>query len=308
MDVNSEPIPDKNNVVFRSPGDLKNHLLGIKLFGELVETQFRESIAQNGIITPVTICKSKNPHLNDVVICGRRRRMVAVMLGIVTIPCYEFTCDDPHEIELMLIHDNTRNEITVEQKARMFEEMRRIKSAIADLRRKSTLKNQAPLERANLPTRENSEENSQFGRAGDQAARALGSSRRGLETALKVVHDADNLRRSGNVDQADKIIETLNTKSVAAAKRQASGCGTRDVGVDHIGSLVEGLKKKFRRLKEEMVSVMKACDENSHSKNPLSENSYRAMESMMRSLSELLERVEAKVTEIAKRWRQLKDR
>lgn len=60
-------------------------------------------------------------------------------------------------------------------------------------------------------------------RAKEIAADAAGLSRKTAEKAVEVTHRIDELEQQGKQQDAAKLRETLNTKSVAAAHREATG-------------------------------------------------------------------------------------
>jgi len=99
----------KTEIVERDPSDLRNHIEGIRLFGEHVDEFFLDCVRKYGVIDPLLICRSTNPDLNDRIVSGRRRRMAAIILGLPTVPCRYWSCDNPDEIRLRMIICNMRS-------------------------------------------------------------------------------------------------------------------------------------------------------------------------------------------------------
>ena len=162
-------------LVHRDPNELKNYPLNISLYREHIDEDFVSSIREKGIQSPLTVCKSTNPQLNDFIVMGRRRRIAALTCKLKTVPCIVWECDDPLEFEERLILDNIRNETTVEERARMYEELLRIEAEKAARRRqKTTHKNIASPVTEKVPSPENIGEK---GESSVKAAKQVGMSR-----------------------------------------------------------------------------------------------------------------------------------
>ena len=225
-------------LVQRKPDDLKNYPLNIAIYREHIDDEFVESIRKNGVKTPLMICKSSLPELNDCIVCGRRRRVAAMTCNLKTVPCLVWECDDKLELEERLILDNVRNETTIEERTRMFEELLRIESEKAARRKAASLIGASLTVTGILPSPEKIEENSKNDEKGEAAAKAakqVGMSPKTAKQAVKAVHAADAAKASGNEAAAEEILTALNTQSVAAAARVAetvAGCtSTKPAGM-----------------------------------------------------------------------------
>ena len=98
----------ENQIVERDPRELKDHPLGLSVFRDSFDPPFYRSIREHGIVTPLIVCQSKNPELHDRIISGRRRSLVALILGFRKVPCQYYYSDDPREVELLLLLSNLR--------------------------------------------------------------------------------------------------------------------------------------------------------------------------------------------------------
>ena len=206
-------------LVHRDPNELKNYPLNISLYREHIDEDFVSSIREKGIQSPLTVCKSTNPQLNDFIVMGRRRRIAALTCKLKTVPCIVWECDDPLEFEERLILDNIRNETTVEERARMYEELLRIEAEKAARRQKTTHKNIASPVTEKVPSPENIGEK---GESSVKAAKQVGMSNKTADKAIAVVHAADKLESEGNPEAAAEVRETLNSGTVAAAVRKVA--------------------------------------------------------------------------------------
>lgn len=188
-------------IIERRIHDLKQHTLNAQIYGDGIDEGFLENIREFGIQTPITVCKSFDPNLNDVIVKGRRRALAAFTAGISVVPTVEWLCDDPDEVQKQLILDNVRNEVTPEQRARMFMELRRIEA--------KKIKDQIgiPEERPDPSV---------------AAAASSGMSQRTAERASHAVRVADKLKDQGREEESKEILDTLNHKSAFAAAKKAS--------------------------------------------------------------------------------------
>lgn len=223
---------------------LKNHHLNAEVFGEIGSDadckEFVESVKESGIVQPAVIAG------DGTIISGHRRKQAAARAGLKELDVIvRRDLNTPEKIDLAWFNANRQREMTTEQKARWFTKREPILGAIAKTRQMA-----GSTVRANLPK----------GRAADAAAAEVGLSRRTAEAAKKVVEVIDESESNGDKETAAKLRETLNGKSVAAAKREAdkvkppskpsrkkSGSGTSpakladELSKKHVGPLVRGI-------------------------------------------------------------------
>jgi ParB/RepB/Spo0J family partition protein len=211
-------------LVHRDPKELKNYPLNISLYREHIDEDFVSSIREKGIQSPLTVCKSTNPLLNDFIVMGRRRRIAALTCKMKTVPCIVWECDDPIEFEERLILDNIRNETTVEERARMYEGLLRIETEKAARRQKAGKKPSPDLTSILTQgldaTKQGKTEREP--EAAEASAKQVGLSKNTAKKAIEVVHAADKLESEGNPKAAAEVRDTLNNGTVAAAVRKVA--------------------------------------------------------------------------------------
>lgn len=194
-----------------APDKLRNHPCNIEVYGTApIDPDMLESIRKHGVIEP---CRCTH---DGVLLSGHRRRQCAVAAKLKAIPVlrarHEIGAD---EQIIEIVESNRQREKTNEQKAREFKRLTAALEKIAEKRMKTGRR----IPRANLPYHQDGE--SEIGRAKDQAAERVGMSRRSAEAAEAVVDKVDSLKAEGKPEEAEKLIETLNTKSVRAAAIEA---------------------------------------------------------------------------------------
>lgn len=204
-----------SEIIERPIDELKQHDLNAQIYGTGVDEGFLENIREFGVQTPITVCKSFDPNLNDVIVKGRRRAFAAALAGKESVPTIEWLCDDPDEVQKQLILDNVRNEVTVEQRARMFIELRRIEA--------KKIKEEVGIGDG---FHSKSEEKRVMAMRGENpsaaAAASSGLSQKTAERARHAVLVADKLKEEGREEESQEILDTLNNKSVFAASKKAS--------------------------------------------------------------------------------------
>lgn len=188
--------------VLRDPTTLKNHPLNIEIFGEDFPDWLIQSISDRGIREPIVVCKSSNPVLNGVIVSGRTRRAIAIKLGMSKVPTVDWECDSELDFKLEMITRNVRRELTIEQRARMFEVTKQIQAEKAALRM------------------EHKDTTSEKGTSSQAAAKTVGMSRTTAEKASRVVKAIDKLNGEGRKEEAEKVRDGLN-KSVAKGESVA---------------------------------------------------------------------------------------
>lgn len=307
--------PATMELVHRKPAELKNHPLNIQIYGGHIDDHFLESIRQHGIQAPLTICKSSNSDLHDFVVQGRRRRMAAVMLDIATVPCVVWECDDTLDFERRMLVDNIRNETTVEERVRMYEELKRIEAGLAEQRMKATLKRGQSSAAGNSRSGENkafsdeTDEKPRSQRAKDIAAAEVDLSPKTADTGVRVIHTADALRAAGDIAKADEIIAAVNTKRMAAAARIAAEATappktgptdgqlqSRDID-RHATKLVASVAAAVKAAEE----MMKAIDTKCRDCEPM-RSRKKKFETQLHKMRDMLDPCEHHAGLIAKSW------
>lgn len=197
-------------IEYRSPLELKPHPLNDRVYGQVPTREFVESIREHGVIEPIHVT------LSGTVVSGHRRRHAAAVCKLRTVPVIvRRDLEDPLDIEKALLLANEHREKTVEQRVREAEEMTRILKALQDrkLRKWANL----PTSTTGIPDTPDASPK----RVRDEAAESVGMSRRTLDAAAKVVAEIDRATEDGDVERAEELRETLNTKSVKAAVEKA---------------------------------------------------------------------------------------
>lgn len=188
-----EPLINQIN-----PKNLQHHPLNSKIYGDDPPSEEFIEACQHGIVEHLHITKDM------FVISGNRRLMAALALGMEKVPVLiRYDLEDPLDIEQALILANKHREKTAEMRAKEFREIKRIEAERAKVRMRSGEK--SPVS----------------GSARDLAAKEVGWSGPTADDALTVVETIEEAEASGDQESADVIRETLNTKSVHAAKKEA---------------------------------------------------------------------------------------
>ena len=187
---------------------LRNHPLNAQVFGEIsadnpIDAEFVESIRQRGVLQPLIISG------NDLIISGHRRRQGAARAGLKEVPVIvRRDLTDDHDVNMAWFDANRDREKTTEQKARWFKSREEFLAKQAEKRMKSG-GNGDPAQ------------NFTQGRAAETAAKEVGMSRPTAKAAVAVVEAIDTATAKGDQETAEKLRDTLNNKSVSAAKREA---------------------------------------------------------------------------------------
>ena len=193
---------------------LRNHPLNAKVFGQLScesdSESFHESVQRWGVQIPLHVAPAREDG-SYLILSGHRRRQAAAKAGMKEVPCIvRDDANSPEMVDLIWSESNLQREMTTDQRARFFESRAAIEVALAKQRQGN--------ERGvrEIPV-------SEKGEAKDKAAKAAGLSRKTAEKAVAVTHRIDELEQQGKQQDAAKLRETLNSKSVAAAHREATG-------------------------------------------------------------------------------------
>lgn len=242
-----------------NPADLKNHPVNIEIYGtQPLDDEMMSSVKEFGIFQPIHCTK------DGVVLGGHRRRQHAIAAKIKTVPVLMArNAISPEEQIVHIVELNRFREKTMEQKAREYGKLAEAKAELARKRQVSSLKKGAESPVPKIFT--------ERGEAKDQAAAEVGLSRPTAEKAAAVVEKIDKLTEAGKAEEAAKLRETLNTKSVAAAAREAGVAkskpreGNRKLDFDdsvvdgHFGKLIRAIDARADALKCAKSAGHKAC-------------------------------------------------
>lgn len=112
--------PSGEKVVYRAVSELQPHPLSLAIYGEDSIGDIRDSIAREGILTPLLV----KP--DGTIISGHRRYRAALELGMATVPAIEVTYEDPASEEIAVIEANRQRVKSFSQGMREGEELERI--------------------------------------------------------------------------------------------------------------------------------------------------------------------------------------
>jgi ParB-like chromosome segregation protein Spo0J len=211
---NSEAHEPQWRLEFRDPAGLLNHHASIKIYGtETPVPDFVESIREYGILDPLRILPDGR------LLSGHRRRQAAIIVGLATVPVLVYVGPEmsAEEQELQVIESNRQREKSAEQRAREYDRLVAVKSALAEQRQLQKLKKGRE---SSVP--ENFR-NGETGEAKEQAAEAVGWSKHTAERAALVVHRIDEAEAEGDSETAAGLRDMLNNRTVAEAHRKATG-------------------------------------------------------------------------------------
>lgn len=269
------------------PRTLKNHSLNITLYGEDIPPHLVDSIKQYGVRDPIVVCRSSNMDLDNVVVSGRRRRVIAIKCGLKSVPIIEWPCDDEEELKQQLIISNIRSELTIEQRGRMMVELVESETRMAAKRRVDSGKGVAV---ANP------------GRADEKAAEQVGLKRSTARRVTETIKNVDAMKAAGDDERAAAVVEKLNKGQVTAALRESSApkpVENVDTNKD-VSAKIELIVKHERLLRESVVAAMLAFD-NKHRDDP-EFSRFAKFESIMRGISESQERPKVEVERLKTEW------
>jgi N6-adenosine-specific RNA methylase IME4 len=177
--------------------DLRPHPRNVAIYGEDAIAELTEQIRTSNWIKPLVV----NP-ANCRIISGHRRWR-----------SYREFADETAEIEALLL-ENANREKTMEQKVREADVWHEIEAWKAKQRQLAAQNNNAAKAvPVNLPEQVK-------GDVRDLVAVKIGLSGKTYERAAKIVATADALKEHDKPQEAQALLDTLNTKSVSAAYRQ----------------------------------------------------------------------------------------
>ena len=193
-----------------------DHPVNASIYRDNFDDDLVESIKQNGVLTPIVVCK----HAGGSYVClsGHRRRQAAGVLGLQEIPCLIYRDEIPEwQQVLMVVESNRQRAKTTEMLARETEALAKAKEQQAAARNKAGKKASDDL------PKNFTEGSTEAGEALDLAAKQTGiGSRPTAKKAIEVVAKIDELEQAGETEAAEELRETLNQKSVSAAHRKAT--------------------------------------------------------------------------------------
>lgn len=210
----------------RKLDQLRNHPLNAKVFGELAkdgdDADFVASIKAHGVLQPLVVTK------DNLILSGHRRRQAAGRAGLKEVPVIvRHDLNGGLATDFAWFETNRNREMTTEQRARWYETRAKIEEIAAKEREQAgggdkrsdaaKAAEKSGTEKIPYPIRK--------GEAKALAAADAGMSKHTAEKAVEVVHKIDEAEAAGDEDTAADLRETLNTKSVAAAHRKATGAG-----------------------------------------------------------------------------------
>ena len=195
-----------NQIKYVPTTSLKPHPLNAQIYSDGCDKELLDDIKERGVRTPIEVTRSL------LIISGHRRLNAAQMLGLSEVPVIFSDVDenDPLAVEEALIKANIQRQKSQEQITREYKRLKVIKEERAKIRMLAGKSN--PV--LNLV------QGIETGKSCDLAAKELGIGRENAEKSLKVVQQIDTLKQEGQLEEAEKLRETLNKKSVNAAYQQ----------------------------------------------------------------------------------------
>lgn len=217
----------------RSVDQLRPHPKNQEIYGDHSEADlsadFIESVKDKGVLVSLLITK------DDRIISGHRRWSGAKAAGLDKVPVVVFPSDDEDEILEALIHANKQREKSNEQIAREAALLFEVEGRLAEARRLANLKTQGDKkdkeegnsspDGALVRHRGKMQENGKVlenGRTDKKVGERLGIGAAQAVKAKAVIEKIESLQKQGKEEQAEKIRETLNKKSIGAAYKEAT--------------------------------------------------------------------------------------
>lgn len=177
---------------------IHDHPLNKQVFGQ-VDDGLLDSIEVVDIVQPLVVARmSANSYR---LISGHRRKMAAQVAGMADVPCIVHTVT-PDVMDIMWAEANNQREWTTEAKLRWVKYREKCLK-LAKNKDETDGGQICPLER----TRE-------------KVAKEVGISRRKADAGIAVVNAIDEAEAAGDTETATELRETLNKKSVNAAKNK----------------------------------------------------------------------------------------
>jgi hypothetical protein len=171
---------------------------------------------------------------DDTIVSGHRRFSAAIECGIEQVPVIILPSCDALDLEENLIVSNIQRQKTREQIAREYEKLKIIEGKKSKLRM-SLAGGDRKSEEYKRSLTQNSAEPISKGESRKLASAKLGVSHNTAEKSLEVVNSADELKAEGKTEQAKKLLDILNKKSVNSAYKNVKAISEDP---DKAGSLV----------------------------------------------------------------------
>ena len=181
-----------------------------EIYGDTADEDLMRSVKEHGVLTPLTVTAS------GVVVSGHRRLVAARAAKLAEVPVTPFGSEDDLDIVEALIESNRQRSKSNEQVGR---EANELTTVIAARERRgrpnSGSRNSGDIARISAGARTT--------RA--QVAAKLGVGQKKAEEARRVVQAMDQLAADGKTQEAERLRQTLNGRSVHRAYTQAERDG-----------------------------------------------------------------------------------
>lgn len=287
--------------------ELKNNLKNIGIYGtEAIDKEKVENVKKLGVLEPLKATQELT------ILSGHRRRQWAVVSEKFLVPCWVAKRQlADWEESLLIVESNgyrenrTREQITREFQLRL--------SALEQMMKRGRPKTANANEKESgqtLPTFPNNEKS----RAAEDAAKAVGLSRRTAETASKVVAEIDKAVQAGDTEKAAVIRETLNKKSVNAAAAMVSPQKTKPTTtpqtLDQFSKDIErdvyALSGTISKAKKTFAELFNAVDRKKDAHPVFAKERHRKFENLLRTLFESLDATETHCKSLNLLWEDTK--
>lgn len=287
--------------------ELKNNLKNIGIYGtEAVDKEKVENVKKLGVLEPLKATQELT------ILSGHRRRQWAVVSEKFLVPCWVAKRQlADWEESLLIVESNgyrenrTREQITREFQLRL--------SALEQMMKRGRPKTANANEKESgqsLPTFPKNEKV----RVAEDAAKAVGLSRRTAETASKVVAEIDKAVQAGDTEKADVIRETLNKKSVNAAAAMVSPQKTKPTTtpqtLDQFSKDIErdvyALSGTISKAKKTFAELFNAVDRKKDAHSVFAKERHRKFENLLRTLFESLDATETHCKSLNLLWEDTK--
>ena len=238
--------------------EIIDHPQNAAIYGDEPGDDLVQSIKENGVINPVVVFYDSYL-LCFVCLSGHRRRAAAAAAGLTDIPAI-MLADDLGEWQQLrvIVEANRQREKTVEQLARETEVLHQVIRMEAAARKKAGKKQDSDLMDHDPQGQKKPRDDSMT-----EAAKTTGlGTRHYAESAIKVVGKMDELEARGEVEKAEKLRQTLNTKSVRKAAEMAEQIDeepeeTQEAIVDEYGVPVPEMLRQVWSDAKELEQLMR---------------------------------------------------
>jgi len=187
---------------------LKPHPKNAEIYGDTADAELLRSVKEHGVLTPITVTAS------GVVVSGHRRLVAARAAGLTDVPVTPFGSEDALDVVEALIESNRQRSKNGEQIGREAGELHRVISA-----------RNAKVQQAGKPSRDIAGRSRKERETVAQVAKKLGVGQKKAEEARRVVQAMDELSANGKTQEAQRLRQTLNGRSVHRAYSDAERNG-----------------------------------------------------------------------------------